>query len=150
MIERPPWAVEAGSAVRLVYWMIARDGSVRLFLDPAAAVPAGSCTAGLRHGFLLDIPEQKELEVALRAREAELGRQSTRYRSLVVLGPTVIVTTDVEHRVISVVGKQCGVMRRGRRWGVGRSCGRRVAVSGVGGGGCGRGLRVPRGPSGAC
>ena len=87
-------AFEAGQDARMEYRMIARDGSVRWFLDQSAAVPASSETAGLHHGFLLDITEQKELEQALR-------REKQYFQELLSLSPTAIVTLDLERRVTS-------------------------------------------------
>jgi PAS domain S-box-containing protein len=85
---------KTGEAARLEYRMIARDGSVRWFLDQSAAVPAGSETAGLHHGFLLDITEQKHLEAALRS-------EKQYFQELLTLSPTAIVTLDLERRVTS-------------------------------------------------
>src|SRR5262245_56358350 len=51
--------VQSGEGARLEYRMIARDGRVRWYLDQSAVVPATARTAGLAHGFLLDITEQK-------------------------------------------------------------------------------------------
>ena len=85
---------ESGEGARLEYRMIARDGSVHWFLDQSAAVPADPGTAGLHHGFLLDITAQKELELAL-------GREKTYFQALLALSPTAIVTIDLEGRITS-------------------------------------------------
>ena len=87
-------AVETGEDARMEFRMIARDGSVHWFLDQSAAVPAGSDTAGLHHGFLLDITEQKQLEAALRA-------EKLYFQELLSLSPTAIVTLDPDRRVTS-------------------------------------------------
>ena len=52
-------------------------------------------------GFWVDITERKELEDALRAREAEVSREKQHYESLVALSPTAIVTMDLDERVTS-------------------------------------------------
>ena len=89
------WArARLGGGERLEYRMIARDGRVRWYLDQFAVVPATARTAGLAHGYLLDITEQKELENAL-----EQERQ--RLESILEVSPTPIVTLDSSGRVTS-------------------------------------------------
>jgi PAS domain S-box-containing protein len=87
-------ASESRQGARMEYRMVARDGSVRWFLDQSAAVPDSAETAGLHHGFLLDITAQKELEQALR-------REKQYFQELLALSPTAIVTLDLERRVTS-------------------------------------------------
>jgi PAS domain S-box-containing protein len=87
-------AAETGEAARMEFRMIARDGSVHWFLDQSAAVPVGSDTAGLHHGFLLDITEQKQLEAALR-------EEKLYFQKLLSLSPTAIVTLAPDRRVTS-------------------------------------------------
>src|SRR5262245_3825216 len=86
--------VQSGEGARLEYRMIARDGRVRWYLDQSAVVPATARTAGLAHGFLLDITEQKELELALE-------RERQHLRAILELSPTVIVTLDENGQVTS-------------------------------------------------
>jgi PAS domain S-box-containing protein len=86
--------LESGKESRLEYRMVARDGSVRWYLDQYAVVPATARTAGLAHGFLLDITEQKELEHAL-----EQERQ--RLESILEVSPTPTVTLDSSGLVTS-------------------------------------------------
>jgi len=75
---------ETGEQFRTEYRMVAKDGTVRWFLDQAAVV-ADEETGGpaYHHGFLLDITERKELEEALRAAEK-------RYRDLVEAMPLAL------------------------------------------------------------
>lgn len=65
-----------------------------MYLDQFAVPPAAARTAGLVHGFLLDITEQKELEHAL-----EQERQ--RLESILEVSPTPIATLDSSGRVTS-------------------------------------------------
>jgi PAS domain S-box-containing protein len=68
---------DTGEPFRMEYRMIAKDGTVRWFLDQASVVTDEQTgLPAYHHGFLLDITERKELEEALRAAEK-------RYRHLV-------------------------------------------------------------------
>jgi PAS domain S-box-containing protein len=93
-LDRDAGKLESGKESRLEYRMVARDGSVRWYLDQFAVVPATARTAGLAHGFLLDITEQKELENAL-----EQERQ--RLESILEVSPTPTVTLDSSGLVTS-------------------------------------------------
>ena len=112
------WAADPELFVRVLHpddraWVLAEQartaesgeapGSIRhdrarrqraLVPRPVAAVPADAGTAGLHHGFLLDITAQKELELAL-------GREKTYFQALLALSPTAIVTIDLEGRITS-------------------------------------------------
>src|SRR5919201_6275582 len=66
---------ETGDLFSMEYRMIARDGSVRWFLDEARVVRDGTGQPVFHHGFLLDITQRKELEDALHRGEAEVRRQ---------------------------------------------------------------------------
>ena len=72
-----------------------RSGRQRALVPRPVGGGAGQLeTAGLHHGFLLDITEQKELEQALR-------RERQYFQELLSLSPTAIVTLDLERRVTS-------------------------------------------------
>lgn len=94
VLDHEAQKLESGEGSRLEYRMVARDGRVRWYLDQFAVVPATARTAGLAHGFLLDITEQKDLENAL-----EQERQ--RLASILEVSPTPIVTLDPSGRVTS-------------------------------------------------
>ena len=83
VLDHEAQKLESGEGSRLEYRMVARDGRVRWYLDQFAVVPATARTAGLAHGFLLDITEQKDLENAL-----EQERQ--RLASILEVSPTPI------------------------------------------------------------
>jgi PAS domain S-box-containing protein len=85
---------ETGDLFSMEYRMVARDGSVRWFLDEARVIRDESGVPVFHHGFLLDITERKELEEALR-------RQKEYYESLLALSPTAIVTVDADDIVTS-------------------------------------------------
>lgn len=94
VLDHEAQKLESGEGSRLEYRMVARDGRVRWYLDQFAVVPATARTAGLAHGFLLDITEQKDLENAL-----EQERQ--RLASILEVSPTPLVTLDPSGRVTS-------------------------------------------------
>ncbi len=85
--------IESGE-LRMEYRMVARDGRVRWFLDQAVVVPPTVRTAGMSHGLLLDITEDKELQQALE-------RERQRLLTILELSPTAIVTLDLDGRVSS-------------------------------------------------
>ena len=93
---------ETGEQFRMEYRMIAKDGTVRWFLDQASVV-ADEQTGlpAYHHGFLLEITERKQLEEALRRSEAELRRQKQYFESLLEISPTAVVTVDLEDKVSS-------------------------------------------------
>jgi PAS domain S-box-containing protein len=75
---------ETGEELRAEYRMVAKDGTVRWFLDQATVVPDEETgRPAFHHGFLLDISERKELEEALRVAEK-------RYRDLVEALPLAL------------------------------------------------------------
>ena len=74
---------ETGEQLRTEYRMVAKDGTVRWFLDQATVVPDEDDGPAYHHGFLLDISERKELEEALRVAEK-------RYRDLVEALPLAL------------------------------------------------------------
>jgi PAS domain S-box-containing protein len=90
---------QTGDPFRMEYRMIAKDGTVRWFMDQASVV-ADERTGlpAYDHGFLLDITERKELEEALRAAEK-------RYRDLVEELPLAVYidepTPEAASRYIS-------------------------------------------------
>jgi PAS domain S-box-containing protein len=92
---------ETGDMFSMEYRMVARDGSVHWFLDEARVIRDESGQPVFHHGFILDITERKQLEEALRHREADLRRQKEYYESVLALSPTAIVTTDLDDRVTS-------------------------------------------------
>jgi PAS domain S-box-containing protein len=92
---------ETGDGFRMEYRMIARDGTVRWFLDEATVIPDETGEPGFHHGVLLDITERKELEHALRESEEELRRQKQHLESLLEISPTAIVTLDLDGTVAS-------------------------------------------------
>jgi PAS domain S-box-containing protein len=92
---------ETGDLFSMEYRMVARDGSVRWFLDEATVIRDQTGQPAFHHGFYLDITERKELEDALRRGEAELRRQKQYYESLLALSPTAIVTIDLDDSVTS-------------------------------------------------
>jgi PAS domain S-box-containing protein len=92
---------ETGDLFSMEYRMVARDGSVRWFLDEATVIHDETGQPVFHHGFYLDITERKELEDALRRGEAELRRQKEYYESLLAASPTAIVTIDLVDNVTS-------------------------------------------------
>jgi PAS domain S-box-containing protein len=94
VLEHEAHVHESDDGARIEYRMIARDGRVRWYLDQFALVPATARTAGLAHGFLLDITDQKELEHALE-------RERQRLHSILELSPVAVVTLALDGRVTS-------------------------------------------------
>ena len=92
---------ETGDLFSMEYRMVARDGSIRWFLDEARVVRDETGQPIFHHGFLLDITERKELEDALHRSEEELRREKQYVESLVEISPVAIVTLDLEERVTS-------------------------------------------------
>jgi len=92
---------ETGDLFSMEYRMVARDGSIRWFLDEARVVRDETGQPIFHHGFLLDITERKELEDALHRSEEELRREKQYVESLLEISPVAIVTLDLEERVTS-------------------------------------------------
>ena len=93
---------ETGERFRMEYRMIAKDGTVRWFLDQASVVTdERTGLPAYHHGFMLDITERKQLEEALRRSEGELRRQKQYFESLLEISPTAVVTVDLEDKVTS-------------------------------------------------
>ena len=92
---------ETGEPLSTEYRMLHRDGRVIWVRDAAVSVRDDSGVPLYVQGFWIDITERKELEEALRAREAEVSREKQHYESLVALSPTAIVTMDLDERVTS-------------------------------------------------
>jgi PAS domain S-box-containing protein len=92
---------ETGESFRMEHRMIARDGSVRWFLDEATVIPDEVGRPAFHHGFLLDITERKELEEAVRRREQEAGNQARYLEMLLEISPVAIVTSDLDNVVTS-------------------------------------------------
>jgi PAS domain S-box-containing protein len=92
---------ETGDMFSMEYRMVARDGTVRWFLDEARVIRDETGQPMFHHGFLLDITERKELEDALHKSEEELRREKQYVESLLEISPVAIVTLDLEERVTS-------------------------------------------------
>jgi PAS domain S-box-containing protein len=92
---------ETGDLFSMEYRMVARDGSIRWFLDEARVVRDETGQPVFHHGFLLDITERKELEDALHRSEKELRREKQHVESLLEISPAAIVTLDLAERVTS-------------------------------------------------
>ena len=92
---------ETGDLFSMEYRMVARDGSIRWFLDEARVVRDETGRPVFHHGFLLDITERKELEDALHRSEEELRREKQHVESLLEISPAAIVTLDLDERVTS-------------------------------------------------
>src|ERR687887_432178 len=92
---------ETGDLFSMEYRMVARDGSVRWFLDEARVVRDETGRPVFHHGFLLDITERKELEEALHRSQEELRREKQYVESLVEISPVAVVTLDLDERVTS-------------------------------------------------
>ena len=92
---------ETGEALNTEYRMLHRNGRVIWVRDAAVSVRDDSGVPQYVQGFWIDVTERKELEEALRAREAEVSREKQHYQSLVALSPTAIVTMDLGERVTS-------------------------------------------------
>jgi PAS domain S-box-containing protein len=92
---------ETGDLFSMEYRMVARDGSIRWFLDEARVVRDETGRPVFHHGFLLDITERKELQDALHQSQEELRREKQYLESLLEISPVAIVTLDLEERVTS-------------------------------------------------
>ena len=92
---------ETGELFSMEYRMVARDGNVHWFLDEARVIRDETGRPVFHHGFLLDITGRKQLEEAVRRREAELRRQKQYYESLLAFSPTAILTADLEDKITS-------------------------------------------------
>jgi PAS domain S-box-containing protein len=92
---------ETGDLFSMEYRMVARDGSVRWFLDEARVVRDETGQPLFHHGFLLDITERKDLEEALHRSQEELRREKQYVESLLEISPVAVVTLDVDERVTS-------------------------------------------------
>jgi PAS domain S-box-containing protein len=92
---------ETGDLFSMEYRMVARDGSIRWFLDEARVVRDETGKPVFHHGFLLDITERKELQDALHQSQEELRREKQYLESLLEISPVAIVTLDLEERVTS-------------------------------------------------
>jgi PAS domain S-box-containing protein len=90
---------ETGDLFSMEYRMVARDGSIRWFLDEARVVRDETGQPVFHHGFLLDITERKELQDALHQSQEELRREKQYLESLLEISPVAIVTLDLEERV---------------------------------------------------
>ena len=76
---------ETGEPLSTEYRMFHQDGRVVWVHDESVIVRDESGAALWVQGFWVDITERKELEEALRAREAEVSREKQHYQSLVAL-----------------------------------------------------------------
>ena len=92
---------DTGEAVSSEYRMLHRDGRVVWVRDESVMVREENGGPLWVQGFWVDITERKELEEALRAREAEVSREKQHFQALVALSPTAIVTMDLEEQVTS-------------------------------------------------
>ena len=92
---------ETGDLFSMEYRMVARDGSIRWFLDEARVVRDETGRPVSHHGFLLDITDRKELEDALHRSDEELRREKQYLESLLEISPVAVVTLDLEERVTS-------------------------------------------------
>jgi PAS domain S-box-containing protein len=92
---------ETGDLFSMEYRMVARDGSIRWFLDEARVVRDETGKPVFHHGFLLDITERKRLAEALEQSQEELRREKKYLESLLEISPVAIVTLDLEERVTS-------------------------------------------------
>jgi PAS domain S-box-containing protein len=92
---------ETGDLFSMEYRMVARDGSVRWFLDEARVVRDETGRPVFHHGFILDITERKELADALHRSEEELRREKQYLESLLEISPVAIVTLDLDEHVTS-------------------------------------------------
>jgi PAS domain S-box-containing protein len=91
-----------GEPLSTEYRMVSPDGSVVTWIrDEEVLIRDENGTPLYTQGFWLNITDRKDLEQALRAREAELAREKQYYESLVSLSPTAIVTMDLEERATS-------------------------------------------------
>jgi len=83
------------------YRLATRDGRTIWIREEAVVATDEQGKALYVQGFLLDITQRRQLEEAVRAREAELAREKAYYEALVTLSPTAIVTTDLDEWVTS-------------------------------------------------
>ena len=92
---------ETGEPLSTEYRMLHRDGRAVWVHDESVIVRDESGAALWVQGFWVDITERKELEEALRVREAEISREKQHFQALVALSPTAIVTMDLDEQVTS-------------------------------------------------
>jgi PAS domain S-box-containing protein len=92
---------ETGEPLSTEYRMFHRDGRIVWVRDESVIVRDERGVALWVQGFWVDVTERKELEEALRAREAEVSREKQHYQALVALSPTAIVTMDLDEQVTS-------------------------------------------------
>jgi PAS domain S-box-containing protein len=92
---------ETGDLFSMEYRMVARDGSVRWFLDEARVVRDETGRPVFHYGFILDITERKELADALHRSEEELRREKQYLESLLEISPVAVVTLDLDEHVTS-------------------------------------------------
>jgi PAS domain S-box-containing protein len=92
---------ETGDLFSMEYRMVARDGSVRWFLDEARVVRDETGRPVFHHGFILDITERKELADALHRSEEDLRREKQYLESLLEISPVAVVTLDLDEHVTS-------------------------------------------------
>ena len=92
---------DTGEPMNSEYRMLHRDGRVVWVHDESVIVREENGGLLWVQGFWVDITERKELEEALRAREAEVSREKQHYQALVALSPTAIVTMDLDEQVTS-------------------------------------------------
>jgi PAS domain S-box-containing protein len=90
-----------GEPLSSEYRMLHKGGRTVWVHDESVIVGDESGAVLWVQGFWVDITERKELEEALRAREAEVSREKQHYQALVALSPTAIVTMDLDERVTS-------------------------------------------------
>jgi PAS domain S-box-containing protein len=92
---------QTGEPLSSEYRMLHRSGRVVWVRDESVIVRDESGVALWVQGFWVDVTERKELEEALRAREAEVSHEKQHYQALVALSPTAIVTMNLDERVTS-------------------------------------------------
>ena len=92
---------ESGEPLSIEYRMRHKSGRVVWVRDESVIVRDENGVPLYAQGFWIDTTERKELEDALRAREAEVSREKQHYESLVALSPTAIVTMDLDELVTS-------------------------------------------------
>jgi PAS domain S-box-containing protein len=92
---------ESGEPLSIEYRMLHRNGRVVWVHDQAVIVRDERGAPLYVQGFFLDVTDRRELEEALRTREAEVSREKQYYQALVALSPTAIVTMDLDERVTS-------------------------------------------------
>jgi PAS domain S-box-containing protein len=83
---------ETGDMFSMEYRMVARDGSIRWFLDEARVIRDAAGQPVSHHGFLLDITERKELEYALH-------REKQHLQSLLENSLTAIIAVDLHDTI---------------------------------------------------